>query len=69
MAPQASADPGTPAGKKESVDHLHGGFLGDNTVGTGAGLAGGKEGIQEQLDGVMVLRVWSMKQCPMGMSG
>lgn len=61
MAPQASGDPGTPAGKEESVDHLHGGFLGDNMAGTGACLAGGREGIQKPWDGVMVLREWLMK--------
>lgn len=64
--PQAFGDPETLAGKKESLAHLHGGFLGGNMVDTETGLAGDKESIQEPWEGGMVLREGMMKSCPTG---
>lgn len=47
VVPQVFVDPESLDGKKASLAHWHGGFLGGSTVDTGAGLAGDKEGIQE----------------------
>lgn len=67
--PQASGAPETLAGKKESLAHLHAGFLGGSMVDTGAGLAGDKESIQEPWEGGTASWELMMELCPMGSLG